>query len=109
MELHFANRSLQAACTGERESNRLWGVDCARVVRRRLMQLAAAESLAVVAALKPARLTPLADPRDGAYAIDALPPIHIVFEPCHDPVPTLPNGGVDAARVTAIRILAVEE
>lgn len=108
MDLHFRSRALQRACTEEGESDRLWGAACARIVRLRLVQLAAAETLAVVETLRRARLRALSGQRDGHFAVDALPPACLILEPWHDPVPTLPDGNVDKARITAIYIVAVE-
>ena len=109
MELHYKSKSLQKACENERESDRRWGSKCAHIVRRRLLQLAAAESLAVIETLPPARLHLLSGARAGQFAVDALQPFRLIFEPWHDPVPTLPDGGIDKARITAIRILGVED
>jgi proteic killer suppression protein len=109
MELHYKSRKLRKACTEERESDRLWGPECARIVRRRLVQLAAAENLAVIESVRPARLHPLSHRRDGQFAVDALLPLCLIFEPWHERVPTLPDGGVDKAKITAIHILGVED
>jgi proteic killer suppression protein len=108
MELNFKSRTLQRACSEKRESDRLWGAECARIVRRRLVQLAAAETLAVIRTLHAAKLRALSGSRDGQYAVDALPPACVILEPWHDPVPTLPDGRLDTAKITAVRILAVE-
>lgn len=108
MELLFASETLQRACTEECESDRLWGADCARVVRRRLAQLAAAESLAVFATITPAKLRALPPPHDSGFAVDVLPPLCLILEPCHDGALPSPTGSVDKAMITAVRILAVD-
>ena len=109
MELHFRSQALQRACTEERESDRHWGAECARIVRRRLVQLAAAESLAVLAGLRPVTLRELSSRHGAHFAVVALSPTCIIIEPWHDPMPTLPDGNVDKAKITAIRILAVTD
>jgi proteic killer suppression protein len=109
MELQFKSRKLEKVCLSERDSVRTWGAKRARVVRRRLAQLAAAESLAVVSSLPPARLHPLVGDRDGHFAVDVMHPFRLVFEPYHEDVPRLADGGVDRAKITAIRILDVED
>ena len=108
MELHFKSRKLEAACSSERESVRAWGEENARVVRRRLTQLAAAVNLAMIETVPPARLHPLSGNRKGQWAIDIKHPHRLILEPWHEDIPLLNDGGVDKARVTAIRILAVE-
>lgn len=109
MELHFKSRSLQKACESERGSIREWGPERAAVVRRRLVQLEAAEHLAVISNLPPPRLHPLSGARDGQFAVDVVHPFRLVFEPWHDEIPRLADGGIDRTKVTAIRILAVED
>lgn len=107
MELQFRSQRLQRACAEESESNRLWGAEGARIVQRRLVQLAAAETLAVIATLRPAMLAALSGSRDGQFSIEALPLAPIILEPWHDPVPISPDGRVDRAKVTAVCILAI--
>jgi toxin HigB-1 len=109
MDLHFKSRKLEKACSVERESVRTWGAERSRVVRRRLAELAAAESLAVISTLPPARLHPLSGNHEGQFAVDVQHPFRLVFEPHHDEVARLADGGVDKAKITAIRILAVED
>ncbi|GLC27772.1 hypothetical protein rosag_42850 [Roseisolibacter agri] len=109
MELHFKSRKLEKSCSVERESVRMWGAERSRVVRRRLAELAAAESLAVISCLPPARLHPLSGDRDGQFAVDVQHPFRLVFEPYQDEIPCLADGGVDKAKITAIRILGVED
>jgi len=36
-------------------------------------------------------------------------PYRLIFEPAHDPLPLDENGSLDWARVTAIRILLIED
>lgn len=109
MELNYKNRKLKAACESEKDANRLWGAQCARIVRRRLAQLAAADSLAVIETIPPARLHPLSGVRAGQFAVDARQPYRLIFEPWHDDVPLSPDGSVDKARITRVRILGVED
>jgi proteic killer suppression protein len=109
MDLYYKSRKLQKVCESQRESDRVWGAECAKIVRRRLAQLAAAESLAVIETVPPARLHSLSGNRGGQFAVDARHPFRLVFEPWHDPVPALPDGGVDKAQITRIRILELED
>lgn len=45
--------------------------------------------------------------RAGQYATSISANYRLIFIPDHDPLPMLPDGGTDRARVTAIRILEV--
>lgn len=109
MEIVYGSRKLERAGNLEREGVRMWGAENARKVRRRLAELAAADSLAVVATLPSARLHPLKGNRQGQFAVDVRHPFRLIFEPNHDPIPLKGDGGVDLERVTRIRVLAVED
>lgn len=47
--------------------------------------------------------------RSGQFAVDVKHPFLILFESGHDPAPHRDDGSLDLARVTCIRILAVED
>jgi proteic killer suppression protein len=109
MEIVFGSRKLGRGCNVEREGDRMWGPENARKVRRRLAELSAADSLAVVAKLPPARLHALKGDRKGQYAVDVKQPFRLIFEPAHDPIPTKDDGGVDLEQITRIRVLSIED
>ena len=109
MELLFKSRKLEKACSNERESIRTWGAERSRVVRRRLAELAAAEHLGVISTLPPARLHPLSGDRDGEFAVDVKHPYRLILEPHGDDLPRLADGGLDKSKITAVRILGVED
>jgi len=109
MDIYFKSRKLEKACSVERDSIRTWGADRARVVRRRLAELAAADNLAVVSTVPPPRLHALGGDRNGQFAVDAIHPFRLIFEPWHEEVSRLADGRVDKAKITAIRILEVED
>jgi toxin HigB-1 len=109
MELVFKTRKLEKACGEERESLRRWGADRGPVVRRRIAQLMAADTLADMSTLPPVRLHQLEGRRAGQFAIDIGPLLRLVLEPWHDPIPQTPDTGIDRSRITKIRILAVED
>lgn len=47
--------------------------------------------------------------RQGEYAAYLVHPDRIVFAPDHDPLPATPDGGLDWTRVTAVKILRIED
>ena len=47
--------------------------------------------------------------RKGQLSVDLDHPYRLIFTPAHDPVPKREDGGLDWARVTAIKILGVED
>ena len=73
------------------------------------MELRAADTLADISTLPPARCHQLSGDRAGQFAVDVRHPFRLIFEPAHDPVPRKEDGGIDLTRVTAIRILEVTD
>lgn len=45
----------------------------------------------------------------GILSLDLRHPYRLLFEPADEPVPVKPDGGLDWAGVTAVRILGVED
>lgn len=73
------------------------------------MELKAADTLADISALPPARCHQLSGDRAGQFAVDVQHPFRLIFEPADDPVPRKEDGGIDLTRVRAIRILEVTD
>ena len=69
----------------------------------------AAESLAMVSVLPPARLHQLDGQKKGQFAVDVLHPYRLILEPWHEELPLLEDGGIDKSKITRVRILAVED
>ena len=109
MEIYFRCKKIQKACSSERESDRTWGDQLAKKVRQRLAELKAAETLAEISHLPPARCHELSGKRRRQFAVDLKHPLRLVFEPMHSRVPLKEDGGVDLGNVTAICIVGVED
>lgn len=109
MELYFRSRKLRDDCSNEGRAARRWGRQNARKLGLRLLDLQAAETLADVSPLPPVRCHELTGDRAGQLAVDLHGLVRLIFEPADDPPPRRADGGLDRARVTAIRILEVED
>lgn len=57
----------------------------------------------------PGRCHELTGDRKGELAVDLRGPYRLVFEPADNPPPVKEDGGLDWRRVTAVRILEVED
>ena len=107
MDIEFSSRSLQRACSSEKELTRRWGRDRGRTSGRRLQQIAAAENLEVLGSIVPAKLHPLKGKRAGQFAVDADYPYRLILEPNQHPIPKEKDGGVDLSNLTKIKIIEV--
>lgn len=74
---------------------------------RRLSELVAAENLAVMGCLPPARCHELVADRAGQFAVSVRDPYRLIFEPAGTPVPRTRDGGIDRSKVTEIAIIGV--
>jgi proteic killer suppression protein len=107
MEIAFRSKSLRKRCTDGKIGIKKWGQRRAQLVGRRLDDLEAAPTLATMRDL-PGRCHELKGDHAGELAISLDGPFRLVFEPTEEPAPEAKGGGLDWERVTAIRILGVE-
>ncbi len=107
MEVSFANRSLQRACSSERDMKKTWSAPMAKKLQQRLAELTAAVTLEDISRLPPARCHELVGNRQGQLSVDLVHPYRLIFLPDHDPTPEKPEGGLDWAQVTRIVVLEV--
>ena len=80
-----------------------------KLIRALLDELADADNLAAMRFLPQAYCHELKGNRAGQLAVKLDQGYRMVFEPAHKAVPKKKEGGLDWARVTAIRILELSE
>lgn len=107
VEIVFRGRKMQRECTSERGARRRFGQN-AEPLLTRLATLLAADHLGDLIG-SPGHLHPLAGDRAGQWALSLQGPHRLIFEIADDPVPTLPDGGIDLTQVSAVRILEVAQ
>ncbi len=105
----FQSRKFAKECNEQQLLVRRHGPRRAKLIRRRLDELRAAETLEIMRSLPRARCHELKQNRAGTLAVDLDHPYRLIFEPANDPIPTKGDGGLNWKRVTAIRILGVED
>ena len=107
MDISFRTRRLERTFNSERNLSIAYGDRMSRVIQIRLAVLRNARNLSQVPVTPPDRFHMLRGDRMGQYAVDLVHPYRLIFEPNHDPVPRLPDGGLNLGQVTAITILEV--
>lgn len=108
MKILFQDRTLEKAYNNQSLLSRKYGPIRAKLLRRRLDDLEDAENLEVLRSLPQTRCHELKGNRAGTLAVDLDHPYRLIFEPANDPVPRKPDAGLDWTKVTAIRVLTVE-
>jgi proteic killer suppression protein len=107
MEIQFKTDKLRKSCTDAKVMIKTHGPERAKILRRRLDQLLAAPTLAVMRGL-PGKCHGLSGDQNGTLAIALDGPYRLIFEPAVNPPPQLADGGLDWQEVTAVRVLEVE-
>jgi proteic killer suppression protein len=106
MDITFATGKLAKTCNSEKKLNGEYGKEQALVIRQRLAELLAAETLAVMRTL-PGHCHELKQNLKGLIAVSLIGKERLVFRPNHDPLPQLAAGGLDWAKVTKITIVGI--
>ncbi len=107
MELSFASRKLAKELADEKTIVRNYGTDNGRRICQRLAQLMAADNLQTLRLLPQTRAHELTGDRAGQISVDVKHPYRLLLVPAHDETPRKPDGGLDWARVTKLRILGI--
>jgi len=107
IDISWANRRLEKTCSSDREGVKKWGPDQWKALKMRLASLRAAPTLEDMQGV-PGNCHPLTADRAGEFAVDLRGPYRLIFEPENDPIPLLPDGGINQAAVTEIRIKEVD-
>ena len=109
MHIAFKSRRLKRILESDKEILRAYGEVRGKKVKHRMSVLRAAACLEEVPVGKPDRRHALSLNRKGQFAVDISENHRLIFEPDNDPLPLQKDGGLDLKRITAIRILEVED
>lgn len=112
MDISFKNNKTEKDFNEGKQLEKKHGTKRAKKIRIRMTELRAALNLMDFWPPKsgPSRCHELTEgKRSGQLSVDLDHPYRLIFVPDHDPVPKRDNGGLDWSRVSAIRILGVED
>lgn len=104
MRILFSDDDLQAVCSEEKRQKRELGAACAKKLRTRLADLAAASRVSDLVAGRP---HPLVGDRQGQFSVSLEGGKRLVFEPANEPIPTRADGAIAWDHVTEVRIIYV--
>ena len=109
MKIYFRTNKLQKICSQEREMVKQLGAKNAGKLKQRLMELGAADTLADISHLPPARCHELTGKNAGIFSVDVENPYRLLFISADDPVPLLADGGIDRKQVKEIEIVEIKD
>ncbi len=78
-------------------------------LRRRLMEMRGADTLADLSHLPPMRCHEESQNRAGQFSVDLEHPMRLIFVPAGDAVPRKADGGIDRTKVTAVEIIEITD
>lgn len=108
MNITFISRKLEKQCNTQKLLVRAHGSLRAKRIGVRLDDLRAATTLKDMGALT-GRCHELTSNRSGQLSLDLDHPYRLIFEPANDPIPRKDDGGLDWTKVTAVRIIGIED
>lgn len=111
MELSFSSRRLEKQLNEDRAMVKAFGPKRAKRLQIVLTALQAAPNLGIFAPpfSPPHRCHELTGNRKGKLSLDLDGPYRLILSPAQNPLPVRPEGGLDWAQVTAIKIHGVED
>jgi len=111
MDIVFANAKLRKQLNEAKAMIRAHGPERARKLKLIMVSLRGMPHLGVLAPpySPPHRCHELKGNRKGKLSLDLDGPYRLIIEAANNPLPQLPDGGLDWAKVTAIRICSVED
>ena len=109
MDILFYTNRLEKECNNKRLLVKRFGSRRSKLLKRRLVELSAANVLEDLRNLPQARCHELHGRRKGQLSVDLDGPYRLVFKPANDPLPKKSDGGLDWTRVTTIMIIGVKD
>ena len=104
MDFVFGSRKLAKLCSTWDQMIRAFGLEMARRLGARLNELGQAASLAELRTLPHVRAHELVGDRDEQISLDLVHPYRLILSVANDPVPRLPEGGLDWQLITSVVI-----
>jgi len=105
MQIAFSSKALRDTCADETKCAKQFGVEAARLLRRRLADLRAAES---IDELPVGNVQQCSDPR-GAISIELCDGYRIILQANHAKNPIHSNGDIDWSAVDRIKLFSVTQ
>ena len=109
MVISFKTKKLQKLCSKGSEAIKSLGTNRGKKLKQRMMELAAAETLADISRVPPARCHELTGNRNGQLSVDLEHPYRLLFVPANEPISERKKGGLDWTAVTKIEIIDIAD
>ncbi|MCX6162144.1 MAG: killer suppression protein HigA [Ignavibacteriae bacterium] len=108
MDIDYKSNRLRKSLTNPAEIIKSYGT-FAKKINQRMQEMTAAANLSVLKTIPGANCHVLSGDRSGQFAVNISGNRRIIFEPNNEPLPSLPDGSTDFDKVTAVKILSIED
>ena len=111
MLIFFHNTKIQKEFSDEKLLIRRWGPEQAKLIKRRLAELGAAENLDDLRKLPQIRAHELIRDRTGQISLDIKYPYRLIIVPDYEKkdIPRNKDGGLDWQKITKIKVLEIAD
>lgn len=109
MDIIFKTAKLAKEFNEFRLSKKVHGERRARLIRRRMDELRAANNLAEISHLPPPRMHQLKGERQGQISLDLDHPYRLLITVANNPIPKKDNGSINLSKVTAVMVFGIED
>lgn len=111
MNIVFKTTKLRKECNEEKRMMRVHGPRRAKVLKLRLAQLKAAETLSILGPpyKGPGRCHELVGEMAGLLSVDLDGPYRLIFAPADDPPAKREDGGLDWSRIQTIEVVDIKD
>jgi proteic killer suppression protein len=109
MRILFKTKKLKKLCSESAHASKHLGAKGGKKLQQRMMELSAADVLADISRLPPARCHELTGNRAGQISVDLEHPYRLLFVVGNNPRPEKESGGLDWEGVTEIVIVEIAD
>jgi proteic killer suppression protein len=109
MEISYSNKKLAKLLNSQKEVLRAYGPDNGKRILTRLTNIAASETLADLATLPQTRVHEHKANNDEEISVDVKHPYRLMLVSDHSETPRKPDGGLDWAKITRVKILRIDD
>jgi proteic killer suppression protein len=106
MDIIFISKRLEKEFNSESKLRKKHGPRRTKKIKQRMTALKAADVLSDMDSF-PGRCHQLVGDRKEQWSLDLDHPYRLIFSPANDPIPTLPDGGIDKTKITSVCIIGV--
>lgn len=109
MQISFTNKKLAKLLNSKKDVIKKYGPVNGKIILRQLSDMAAADTLEVLAKLPQKRIHELTGDRDEQISVDVKHPYRLILKPDDKETPRKDDGGLDWSRIKKVVVLEIAD